>query len=71
MKVENMIRGHAISPICFAFGSFDLKYLIRVHFVIRIKQIMGRTILNTYIHVWGLYAKHGDVAAHSMARVYL
>ena len=50
MTVESMMSAHAIWPICFAFGSFDLKYFTPGHLVTKIKAIIGKIILKAYIH---------------------
>jgi hypothetical protein len=49
-RVERIKSVHAILPICFVFGSGDLKYFMPGHLVIKIKQINGRMILKAYIH---------------------
>ncbi len=49
MIVESIMSTHAISPICLALGSFDLKYFTPGHLVTKIKQIRGRMMLKAYI----------------------
>jgi hypothetical protein len=48
--VESIKSIHATCPICFAFGSEDLKYFTPGHLVTKIKQIIGRIMENAYIH---------------------
>jgi len=44
-----MMSVQAISPICLAFGSLDLKYFTPCHLVTKMKQIIGRITLKRYM----------------------
>jgi hypothetical protein len=48
----DMIKStQAICPILFIFTSFDLKYFVPGHLVIKRKRTIGRIILSKYINI--------------------